>query len=211
MAATMGSETTAAATGKVGEVRRDPMAMLPFCGYNVGDYFAHWLEMGKKVKTPKIFGINWFLTDADGKFIWPGFGENMRVLKWMFERVHGTAEAQETEIGYIPRYQDIDFTGLESVDEKVFDKLTTVDKALWQQELELHNELFETVEDKLPPEAIYPRRSLNSHLNPWTDLIKVRDIAIVIYIHTHGAWFLWQSRHGHDLSSNSHDKASTTG
>lgn len=160
MAATMGSETTAAATGKVGEVRRDPMAMLPFCGYNVGDYFAHWLEMGKKVKTPKIFGINWFLTDADGKFIWPGFGENMRVLKWMFERVHGTAEAKETEIGYIPRYQDMDFTGLESVDEKVFDKLTTVDKALWQQELELHNELFETVEDKLPPELEDRRQEL---------------------------------------------------
>ncbi len=131
----MASETTAAATGAVGVVRRDPMAMLPFCGYNMGDYFAHWLEMGKKIPhAPKIFNVNWFRTDDEGNFIWPGFGDNMRVLMWILDRCAGKVDAKETAIGYVPYAKDINVEGL-SVDTATVEDLLNVDTALWKEEI----------------------------------------------------------------------------
>ncbi len=156
---TMASETTAAAAGAVGVVRRDPMAMLPFCGYNMGDYFQHWLDMGKKLgdKAPKIFNVNWFRTDDEGNFIWPGFGENARVLNWIVDRCEGKAEAELTPIGYIPRPEDIDLTDLD-IDMDTLKGLLKVDKELWTKEvyeIEVHYQKFG---DKLPVEL---RRQLN--------------------------------------------------
>ena len=162
--ATMASETTAAATGAVGVVRRDPMAMLPFCGYNMGEYFAHWLEMGKKIPNPpKIFNVNWFRLDDEGNFIWPGFGDNLRVLLWILARCNGTVDARESAIGYIPYAKDIDLEGCE-VDEKVLENLLSIDKDAWLQEIEdqkAHLARFE----KLPAEIKAQYEALCDRVN----------------------------------------------
>jgi len=147
----MASETTAAAAGAVGVVRRDPMAMLPFCGYHMGDYFAHWLEMGEKLgdKAPKIFNVNWFRTDDEGNFVWPGFGDNMRVLNWIIDRCEGKATATETAIGYIPQPEDIDLTDLD-MDIETLKSILKVDKDVWTKEAEEIEEHYKKFGDKLP-------------------------------------------------------------
>jgi phosphoenolpyruvate carboxykinase (GTP) len=161
MAATMGSETTAAATGKVGVVRRDPMAMIPFVGYNMGDYFGHWLKLGRSVsKRPKIFCVNWFRTDENGKFIWPGFGENMRVLKWIAERCLDTARAAETAIGRVPNYADLEWSGLESFGGEKYKRITAIDRAEWQRELKFQDELLLALGTRLPRELTERRADL---------------------------------------------------
>jgi phosphoenolpyruvate carboxykinase (GTP) len=158
--ATMGSETTAAATGQVGKVRRDPMAMLPFCGYHMGDYFRHWLEMGRRVaRPPKIFSVNWFRKDAEGRFVWPGFGQNMRVLKWIVERCEGSAGARETPLGLVPDYDDLDWSGLE-FEASRFSSVMRVDPTLWQRELDSHDALFARLGDKRPDRLMQERRRL---------------------------------------------------
>ncbi len=158
--ATMGSEMTAAAAGTIGKVRRDPMAMLPFCGYNMGDYFGHWIRMQRTIsETPRIFHVNWFRKDADGKFLWPGFSENMRVLKWIVDRARGGGRAKETPIGWMPRYDDIDWKGLDFPAEK-FEQLQAVDRAPWRAEVLGHEELFLDVHSHLPKEMLFERELL---------------------------------------------------
>lgn len=161
----MASETTAAAAGAVGVVRRDPMAMLPFCGYHMGDYFQHWIDMGKKIKVqPKIFNVNWFRTDSEGHFIWPGFGDNMRVLDWILKRCEETVDADETAIGYVPKPEDINLEGC-GVDEETLKGLLNVDTETWKKEAEGIKEFYKKFGDRLPKELNAELAALESRLN----------------------------------------------
>ena len=161
----MASETTAAATGAVGVVRRDPMAMLPFCGYHMADYWAHWIEMGQKLgdKAPKIFNVNWFRLDDEGHFIWPGFGDNLRVLEWILNRCEGKADAVETAIGYVPKAEDINIEGLD-IDRETLKGILEVDNDLWKTETEGIEEFYKKFGDKLPAELKSQLEGLKARL-----------------------------------------------
>jgi len=164
LGATMGSEMTAAAVGGLGQVRRDPMAMLPFCGYNMGDYFNHWLNIRRDLSDPpRIFHVNWFRKDANDKFLWPGYGENFRVLKWIVDRCSGRGKAHETPIGWMPRYEEFDWTGLDYPRER-FEQSIKIDCAEWNRELLSQTELFLQLHDRLPKELIFQRELLISRL-----------------------------------------------
>lgn len=162
----MASETTAAATGAVGVVRRDPMAMLPFCGYNMGDYWAHWIEMGEKLgdKAPKIFNVNWFRTDDEGNFVWPGFGDNMRVLNWIIDRCEGKADATETAIGYVPKAEDINIEGLNDFDRETLKSILEVDNSLWESEIDGIKEFYGKFDKTLPAELSKELETLENNL-----------------------------------------------
>ena len=169
MAATMGSETTAAAAGQQGVVRRDPFAMLPFMGYNMSDYFQHWLQLGKKLqasgaKLPAIYCVNWFRKGEDGKFVWPGYGENMRVLKWMIDRIEGSAQGHDNVFGISPNYQELNWDGMAFTPEQ-FHTVTHIDKAAWQEELGLHEALFQQLAHHLPPELPATRAAIAHRLS----------------------------------------------
>ena len=162
----MASETTAAATGAVGVVRRDPMAMLPFCGYNMADYWEHWFEMGEKLgdKAPKIFNVNWFRTDDEGHFVWPGFGDNLRVLEWIIKRCEGKADANETAIGYVPNAEDINLEGLDNFSIDTLKSILEVDKSLWANELDGIKQFYSKFGDKLPAELTAELNTLENNL-----------------------------------------------
>jgi phosphoenolpyruvate carboxykinase (GTP) len=165
LGATMGSETTAAAAGAVGQVRRDPMAMLPFCGYNMGSYFRHWLNLRKKLTNPpRIFSVNWFRRGADGKFLWPGYGDNMRVLKWIIDRCHGRTGAQETPLGWVPRLQDFNLQGLNNFGAEDFREVQKINIEEWRREVLQQDELFMKLYSFLPKEMIFQRELLVSRL-----------------------------------------------
>jgi phosphoenolpyruvate carboxykinase (GTP) len=171
LGATMASETTAAAVGQVGVVRQDPFAMLPFCGYNMGDYLAHWLRMGQRTspdKLPKLFQVNWFRTGDDGKFLWPGFGDNVRVLKWIVERVRGEGRALETPIGLVPPADAIDTRGLD-LPKGTLDKLLAIDQAAWRDEVGRTAEFFRKFGEHLPPALWDEHRQLSARLSTTSD------------------------------------------
>ena len=166
MAAMLGSETTAAITGQVGVVRRDPFAMIAFCGYNMADYFGHWISIGSKLSAaPKLYCVNWFRKNELGKFVWPGFGDNMRVLKWIIERVEGSASANATPLGKVPAYSHLDWTGSTFLTDS-FSAITAVDRAEWRQELKLHDELLLKLAHGLPEAVAARRRALGDALAP---------------------------------------------
>jgi phosphoenolpyruvate carboxykinase (GTP) len=161
----MGSEMTAAAAGEVGKVRRDPMAMLPFCGYHMGDYFRHWIKMQRSLsRTPRIFHVNWFRKDADGKFLWPGFGDNVRVLKWIIERCEGRGGGVESPIGRIPRAEDLDLEGLEGVSPEMMRELLAVNPEEWAKELADQEEFFKSLQPGVPQELLDEQRKLAARL-----------------------------------------------
>lgn len=164
LASTMGSETTAAAFGELGKVRRDPFAMLPFCGYHMADYFNHWLQFGRNLSNPpRVFGVNWFRKDEDGNFLWPGFGDNMRVLIWIVKRIRGKVSAIESPIGWMPRYENMEWAGSDFTKQD-FDEVMNIDSEDWKKELLAHEELFEKMFDKLPKEYFYMRELMLSSL-----------------------------------------------
>lgn len=166
LGATMGSETTAAAAGLKSGVRRDPMAMLPFCGYNMGDYFHHWLDMRSKIKKlPRFFHVNWFRRDENGKFLWPGYGENMRVLRWIVDRCHGRALGHETKIGWVPQFEELDLAGLKDFTREDFDKVMRFDSAEWRAEALSQDELFIQIYKELPKELVFQRGALVMRLS----------------------------------------------
>ncbi len=163
--ATMGSEMTAAAAGSLGQVRRDPMAMLPFCGYNMGEYFRHWIQIRKELKyPPRIFHVNWFRRDKDGKFLWPGYGENMRVLKWIIDRCRGGADATETPLGWVPGVQSFDLSGMDDFDSKRLETAQTINYEDWRREVLMQDELFFKLYAHLPKELIFQRELLVARL-----------------------------------------------
>jgi phosphoenolpyruvate carboxykinase (GTP) len=165
LGATMGSETTAAAFGQIGKVRRDPMAMLPFCGYNMGEYFGHWLEMRRYLThLPRFFHVNWFRKDESGKFLWPGFGENMRVIDWIVKRCNGHAAGHETQIGWTPSLEDFNIEGLENFGEEGFHKAMTFNRSEWKAELVSQAEFFIDLYDHLPKELVFQRELLAARL-----------------------------------------------
>jgi len=162
--ATMASERTAAQFGKQGEVRRDPMAMLPFCGYNMADYFEHWLRMGVRMRwQPKIFHVNWFRQDEEGHFLWPGYGENLRILEWILARSRGDVQAEKTAIGFIPKLDDLDLTGL-NLSQATMKKLFEIDPAAWKQEMDNVTEFFQKFGDRLPLELWAQHEALGRRL-----------------------------------------------
>ncbi len=165
LAATMGSETTAAAAGEIGKVRQDPMAMLPFCGYHMADYFNHWLQFGRSLQAPpRIFAVNWFRKDEDQRFLWPGYSENMRVLKWIVDRVRGRGSAIESPLGWMPRYEDLSWVGLEAFSRERFNRVMSISTDEWKNELLSQQELFSKFYDKLPKEFIFMRELILSSL-----------------------------------------------
>jgi len=163
--ATMGSEMTAAAVGGAGQVRRDPMAMLPFCGYHMGDYFRHWINMHKTIKNPpRIFHVNWFRKNSQGEYLWPGFGENMRVLKWIVDRCHSRTDAIESALGWVPGPGSIDLTGLAGFPPERLDELQAISEDEWRKELIMQDELFMKLHNRLPKELIFQRELLLARL-----------------------------------------------
>jgi len=163
--ATMGSETTAAAAGATGEVRRDPMAMLPFCGYNMGDYFQHWIDMRKRLKhPPRVFHVNWFRKDESGKYLWPGFGDNMRVLKWIVDRCQGRAHGDETELGWMPRLEEFDLQGLHDYPASRLEAAQRIVREEWARELQSQEQFFRKLSPHLPRELLFQRELLASRL-----------------------------------------------